>query len=136
MANSFAIEVLAFEGAVGSLSSTAAELKSAYQLGLEGEAAVRAVYDIGPKTTIKVGYRRLTPDGLTPDVLSEIKNRGYQGFTNQLSGYSDFAEQTNRRFDIYFRGPNAPGGATRLSGPLQDEISKGRINLMFIPGTE
>ena len=111
-------------------------VKSAEQLGQEGEAAVRAVYDIGPKVAIKIRNSTRTPDGLTSDVLSEIKNVGYQGFTSQVSDYSDIVELTDRRFDLYVRGPNAPGGKTRLSGPLQAEINKGRIHLKYIPGTE
>jgi RHS repeat-associated protein len=130
-----ALAGLAFEGA--ELGSAGAGLKSAYQLGLEGEAAVRAVYDIGPKISIKVGYRRLTPDGLIPGVsLSEVKNSGYQGFTTQLRGYGTYVQQESVRFNLYVRGPNAPEGMTRLSGPLQEEIRKARINLIFIPGTE
>jgi hypothetical protein len=120
----------------GTPETTETVVKSAEQLGQEGEAAVRAVYDIGPKVAIKVGNSTRTPDGLTLDVLSEIKNVGYQGFTSQVSDYSNIAEQTARRFDLYVRGPNALGGAARLSGPLQAEINKGRIYLKPIPGTE
>ena len=124
----------------GTVKTTETAVKSAEQLGQEGEAAVRSVYDIGPRTAIKVGHRRLTPDGLIPgESLSEIKNRGYQGWTTQLRNlrnYSTYTQQESIRFNLYVRGSNAPGGATRLGGFLQEEISKDRINLMFIPGTE
>ena len=74
-----------------------------------------------------VNNRVRIPDGLTDLVLSEVKNVRYQAFSRQLRDYADFAFATGRRFDIYVR-PN-----TRLSGPLQDAILSGRVNLRFIP---
>ena len=41
--------------------------------------------------------------------------------------FAAYAQQTGRSFDLYVR-PN-----TRLSGPLQDAIANGTINLKFIP---
>ena len=114
--------VKAAEGVVG-------VAKSAGQLGREGEAAVRNVYDIGEKPTqsILMNGRGRLPDGLTKAALSEVKNVDRLSFTRQLGDYSDFAQQTGRSFDLYTRP------STKLSGPLQDAIDSGLINHLYIP---
>jgi hypothetical protein len=96
-------------------------------VGQAGEAAVRAAVNIGPKEAIKVAGRTRIPDGLTRTVLSEVKNVKSLSFTQQLRDFSSFAQQTGRRFDLFVR----PG--TQLSGPLQQAVQQGTINLRFIP---
>lgn len=104
-------------------------VKGAAELGREGESAVRAAYNIGgkPGAAILMNGRARIPDGLTADVLSEVKNVKSLSFTRQLRDYSDFAQQTGRRFDLYTRQN------TKLSGPLQDAIDSGLINHRYIP---
>ncbi|WP_374413575.1 putative toxin [Hydrogenophaga sp.] len=103
--------------------------KSAAQLGQEGEKAVRAVYNIGekPSSPILMNGRGRIPDGLSGEVVSEVKNVKKLSFTKQLRDYSDFAQQTGRRFDLYTRPSTEP------SGPLQDAIDSGIINRINIP---
>ncbi len=47
---------------------------TANAIGQAGERAVRAVYNIGPRGRFKIAGRERFPDGLTPRVLTEIKN--------------------------------------------------------------
>lgn len=101
--------------------------RTAAQLGRAGEAAVRAVYNIGPKTPIQVFGRLRIPDGLTRTVLSEVKNVGYQAYTRQLRDYSAYARLTGRSFHLYVRA-----GAT-LSKPLLEAARQGHIRLLEIP---
>ena len=102
---------------------------AAVRTGQAGEAAVRAANNIGPltKTPISINGRTRIPDGLTPTTLSEVKNVASQSYTQQLRDFAAYAQQSGRTFDLYVR-PN-----TRLSGPLQDAIRNGTINLKFIP---
>jgi Restriction endonuclease fold toxin 7 len=88
---------------------------------------VRKSFDIGAKSPFSINGRDRISDGLTEYSLSEVKNVNRQSFTRQLRDYSDYAQDTGRRFDLYVR-PD-----TKLSGPLQDAISSGRINLRAIP---
>ena len=96
-------------------------------LGAEGEAAVRATYDIGPKIPISVAGRTRIPDGLTATVLSEVKNVGYQAFTSQLRDFSAYASGNGLAFDLYVRE------STVLSSPLSNAVANQLINLKFIP---
>jgi RHS repeat-associated protein len=105
----------------------AARLARARRLGTAGEAAVRGAFNIGEKGRIAVNGRNRVPDGLTADVLSEVKNVESLSFTRQLRDYVDFAQSTRRQFDLYVRE------STRLSGPLQQAVEEGLINLRFIP---
>jgi hypothetical protein len=121
---SFLGKALGRSGSVASRGGAAA-----VRLGQAGEAAVRATYDIGPaaKTLINVAGRTRIPDGLKPGVLSEVKNVAYQGLTSQLRDFMNYAATNRLRMDLYVRP------TTVLSGPLQDAIRSGLINLRFIP---
>lgn len=122
-------------GEVGSLTSLgleaggakAAQLTGtalARQLGVEGEQAVRAFADIGPKEAIRVGGRTRIPDGLTATTLSEVKNVQKLGYSRQLRDYATYANATGRRFDLYVRH------STELSGPLRAAEEKGLVNII------
>jgi hypothetical protein len=102
---------------------------AAVRLGQTGEAAVRAAYDIGPATKIVVNGAERIPDGLnlTTNVLSEVKNVGSLSYTQQLRDFAQYAGENGLRFDLYVR----PGA--ELSGPLQQAVASGEINLLFIP---
>jgi hypothetical protein len=109
--------------------AAAAAAKTPGQLGREGEAAVQSAYDIGDKAKLTINGRIRIPDGLNPFVrsLSEVKNVDSLSFTQQLRDYLEYAQNQGFRFDLYTR-PN-----TQLSGPLQNIIDSGRINLLHIP---
>jgi RHS repeat-associated protein len=113
---------------IGAPISVARGGVAAVRVGRLGEAAVRAVVNIGPATRITVNGVNRIPDGLTARVLSEVKNVGSLSYTRQLRDFAAFAQQTGRQFDLYVR-PN-----TQLSGPLLDAINAGYINLRYIPG--
>lgn len=101
---------------------------AAVRLGQAGEEAVRSVYDIGPKATIKINGRTRVLDGLNDTAVTEVKNVGYQAYTQQLKDSLAYAQQTGRQFDLYVRG------STTLSGPLVDAIANTPgFNLMDIP---
>ena len=96
-------------------------------IGKAGELAVQAAHNIGPKVRIAINGRNRIPDGLTNSVLSEVKNVKSLSFTRQLRDFSDFAVRTGRRFDLFVRP------STKLSGPLQEAVQQGTVNLRFIP---
>ncbi len=116
-------------GEAGSaIEDAIANRKTAAQLGQEGEAAVRGAYDIGDKLPFEINGRSRIADGLIPgESISEVKNVGYQAYTQQLRDYVDYAQQNGLRYDLYTR-PD-----TILSSPLQNAISSGRINRVNIP---
>jgi hypothetical protein len=117
-----------FSVAVEGVADAARGGAQAVRVGQAGEDAVRAANDIGPKVIIDVAGRTRIPDGLTPTVLSEVKNVQSLSYTQQLRDFAAYAQQTGRQFDLYVR-PD-----TRLSGPLQDAVRRGDINLRIIPG--
>jgi RHS repeat-associated protein len=96
-------------------------------VGQTGEAAVRGVANIGPKVEISINGRIRIPDGLTTAVLSEVKNVKYLGMTRQLRDFAAFARQAGLQFELWVRT------TTKLSGPLQAEVTSGRIKLRPIP---
>lgn len=103
--------------------------KVAGQLGREGEAAVRAGYDIGEKGRFVINGRARISDGLNESArtLSEVKNVGRLSFTRQLRDYLEYAQTNDLRFDLYTRQHS------RLSGPLQNAVDSGLINRVNIP---
>lgn len=69
------------------------------------------------------GYR--VPDVLDEagGVIGEVKNVQSLSYTSQLRDYASYAQANQLQFDLYVRG------STRLSGPLQQAVSAGDINL-------
>ena len=101
------------------------------RVGQAGEAAVRGAYDIGPKATAVVNGRARIFDGLNGVAVTEVKNVGYQAYTQQLKDSLAYAQQNGLQFDLFVRGGASP---TVLSGPLQDAIvSTPGFNVRFIP---
>jgi hypothetical protein len=118
-------------GRLGTVARSARALSMrAVQMGKRGEAYVRALRDIGPKPSKAIPMRRgdRIPDGITDGVLSEVKNVGHLSYTKQLRDYAEFAQQTNRRFDLYVR----MGTNTTISGPLAEAAQKGLVNIIPI----
>ena len=100
----------------------------AVQMGKRGEAYVRAVRDIGPKSTaaIRVAGRDRIPDGMTPPRFWRGARRTFVTcpILSNSRSYAAFAQNTGRRFDLYVRT------GTKLSGPLDEAAQKGLINII------
>jgi Restriction endonuclease fold toxin 7 len=88
-----------------------------------GEAAVRAVVDIGPKVAIFIAGRTRIPDGIVDGVLTEIENVAFLSFTQQLRDYAAFASANGLRFELWVPA------TTQLSGPLAREVASRAITL-------
>ncbi len=100
------------------------------RIGQAGENAVRGVYDIGPKATRTIGDNTRIFDGLNSEAVSEVKNVGYQAYTQQLKDSLAYAQGNGLYFDLYVRS----GGGSRLSGPLADAIAGNPMfRLKYIP---
>jgi hypothetical protein len=95
--------------------------------GNQGESAVRNSCSIGESIPIQINGRTRIPDGINRDTLTEIKNRGYTPFNQQLRDSLDFARNSNRNMDLFL----PPGG--RVSDQLQRAIDSGQINRRDIP---
>jgi len=100
---------------------------NAVRVGQIGEAAVRGAADIGEKVAIRVAGRTRIPDGLTNTVLTEVKNVKSLSHTRQLRDFASYAQGNGLRFDLWVRK------GAELSGPLQQAIRNGSINLRIIP---
>ena len=85
------------------------------RLGQAGEAAVRGVYDIGPRATRVINGRVRIFDGLTDDAVSEAKNVSRLSYTKQLRDYAAYAADAGLRLDIYVRS----GTKSRSAGPCR-----------------
>lgn len=114
-------------GGAGRAASAADGGAAAVRVGQAGEAAVRGMYDIGPKASAEIAGRTRIFDGLTDTTVSEVKNVARQSYTQQLRDSLSYAQSTGRTFDLYVRQD------TYLTGPLQSAIARGDINLRFIP---
>ena len=97
-------------------------------LGKAGKMAVRGVFEIGPKTHIVINGGNRFPDGLTPAILSEVKNVADIKFTSQLSDFLDYSKATGRQFHLYTRSNS------NLAPALQDAMWAGHIEHRIIPG--
>jgi hypothetical protein len=69
------------------------------------------------------------PDELNATTLGEVKNVGSLSYTSQLRDFAAYAQQNGLAFNLYVRG------STTFSGPLQQAIDSGQINLIRnLPG--
>jgi len=111
------------------IGRSAADMAAVRALGAAGEAAVRAAYNIGAKTRVPFGETWFVADGLIPgQVISEVKNVTYQGWTQQLRDYSIYALTNGLRFDLYVRE------GTELSPLLEAARARGLVNVIRVPG--
>ncbi len=79
-------------------------IRTANQLGKEGEAAVKSTYNIGPRNAFRVDGRRRISDGFTTGVsISEVKNVARLGLTQQIKDYIAYAKQEALEFHLYVR---------------------------------
>ena len=97
------------------------------RIGRGGEEAVGIKPSV-PKASVRMldGTNRY-PDIFTPEVIGEVKNVAKLSFTQQLQDYAAFAQATGRKFHLYVRP------TTKLTGPLNEAILSGQINLKYIP---
>jgi hypothetical protein len=117
------------DGKVDKTDTTLVQTASGKGLGQQGEAAVRAIRDIGPKKPIVVNGRRRIPDGMNRTTLTEIKNVRSLSYTQQLRDYADYANENGLVFELWM-----PRGV-EMSRTLRGEIDAGRIVPQWIPGT-
>lgn len=103
---------------------------NAVRVGQAGERAVQNAYQIGNKTPFNVLGRDRIADGMTRTTVSEVKNVGYQAYTQQLKDYVTFSIDTNRQFFLYVRGGANP---TTLSTPFREAVGLGQVTLRPIP---
>ncbi|MCP4305632.1 MAG: hypothetical protein GY788_12275 [bacterium] len=96
--------------------------------GSAGEQAAGIVKNTDriPSLSGTASYR--IPDELNATVLGEVKNVGYQAYTQQLRDFAAYAQQEGLTFNLYVRGGVNP---TVLSGPLQTAVDEGVINLIW-----
>ncbi len=97
--------------------------------GSEGEQAAGIIKNTDriPSLSGTASYR--IPDELNSSVLGEVKNVSSLSYTNQLRDFEAYAQQQGLTFNLYVRG------STSLSGPLQDAVDAGDINLIRnLPG--
>lgn len=92
--------------------------------GAAGEQAAGIIKNTQriPSLSGTASYR--IPDELTSTALGEVKNVANLSYTNQLRDFAAYAQQEGLGFNLYVRG------STTLSGPLQDAVSAGQINLI------
>ena len=91
-------------------------------LGQEGEAAAGIVKNTQriPSATGAAAYR--IPDELGNGLLGEVKNVKSLSYTKQLQDFSNYAQTSGLRFNLYVRR------STTFSEPLQQLIDSGAIN--------
>lgn len=75
-----------------------------------------------PAASGKVGYR--IPDELNGSVIGEVKNVARLNYSSQLRDFGAYAQANKLQYNLYVRGN------TRLSGPLQNAVDSGAINLI------
>lgn len=119
---------LGIDGMKGLIGRTAVKNLSIRTVGELGEAAVRAAQTIGPKEMVQMFGRNRFPDGILPEVLSEVKNVAKLAYTRQISDYARYAAETGRRFDLYVRA----NGGTQLTSTIRSAIDRGEIVLKEI----
>jgi hypothetical protein len=104
----------------------AALLRMNAELGRAGEEAV-GIPAGAPKPSINIAGTTRYPDRLTMRTIEEVKNVNYLAFRQQLRDYLMYAQKNNLTFVLHVRPE------TTYSGPLQNLIDAGHINLKYIP---
>lgn len=99
-------------------------VRAAGQAGERAAGIVKNTERI-PSLSNTAAYR--IPDELGNGVLGEVKNVSRLSYSNQLRDFASYAQQEGLQFNLYVRGGANP---TRLSGPLQQAVDSGQINLI------
>lgn len=108
-------------------TAVANSVKTAYKVGMKGEDAVKAVYDIGKKKRFDVNGKWRVPDGTTDDFINEVKNVKKQSFTKQLQDYLEIADREGLKLRLFIRND------TVLSSALEKLVEQERIIVRYIP---
>ena len=74
-----------------------------HSMGKAGERMAKI--DPKQKEPIQINGRTRIPDGMTDNVLTEVKNVKYISNTQQLRDFADYADLTKRTLELYVR-PN------------------------------
>jgi RHS repeat-associated protein len=92
-------------------------------IGQQGEAASGITKNT---QTIIINGRARIPDEFDPaaGIIGEVKNVKYQYLSTQLKDDLSYAQTNGWQFNLYVNS------STRLSGPLQDLVDSGDINLI------
>ncbi|MGH3391007.1 MAG: putative toxin, partial [Actinomadura sp.] len=89
-----------------------------------GQAGERAAGITKNTNKVQINGRTRIPDELNATTIGEVKNVKYQHLSTQLKDDLAYARQNGLQFNLYVRSD------TRLSGPLQELVDAGRINLV------
>jgi Flp pilus assembly pilin Flp len=89
-----------------------------------GQAGERAAGITKNTNKIQINGRTRIPDELNATTLGEVKNVKYQHLSTQLKDDLAYAQQNRLQFNLYVRRD------TRLSGPLQELVDSGQLNLI------
>ena len=106
---------------VGAEDAGMAGVRAAGSAG-ENAAGIIKNTDRIPSLSGTAAYR--IPDELNSSVIGEVKNVSSLSYTSQLRDLEAYAQQDGLTFNLYVRG------STTLSGPLQDAVNAGDINLI------
>jgi RHS repeat-associated protein len=120
-ARAFAKSAVSVEGWSVAADSGMAGVRAAGRTGEELAGIVKNTEHI-PSVSGSAAYR--IPDELNSSVLGEVKNVSRLSYTNQLRDFAAYAGGNGLQFNLYVRG------GTQLSGPLQQAVDAGGINLI------
>lgn len=118
-------------GILKAFTAGAAEtgMESVRVAGQAGESAAGILKNTNRIPSVSGTRPYRIPDELNSSTLGEVKNVTRLSYTRQLHDFQAYAQSTGRSFNLYVRG------TTKLSGPLQDAIDVGEINLIRnLPG--
>jgi|GEM_PF-1568003 len=93
----------------------------AHQLGRAAEASILARYNLfkNSKSLAELGGRGdFVPDGITSEVLREVKNVARLQLDDQIRAFASFCKDTGRKFVIHVR----PG--SKVDGTVVNEMQK------------
>jgi hypothetical protein len=101
----------------------------ARQLGRAGEVASGLARNTKRIPSLSGTAKFRIPDALDEPrrLLSEVKNVAKLSYTKQLRDFVGYAQQERFTFELFVR----PG--TKLTGPVQEAVSRGDIVLRFLP---
>ena len=104
--------------------SAASRMENVRADGRAGEEAAGIVKNTEriPSASGTAAYR--IPDSLSEIAIGEVKNVSRLSYTRQLRDFAAYAGEKGLRFDLTVRA------GTRLSGPLQEAVDNGTINLI------
>ncbi len=116
-------------GGAGPAVASLATMTAFAKVGRAGEDFIKAGgWKIGNRGYFVVNMRKRVSDGLTEDVLSEIKNVRRLSLTLQLRDYLKYAEENELIMQVFVR----EGEGTVLSKALLELEEKGAIKILRV----